>query len=69
MTMDYMRLIDGRLASTESEEWRHECEARAIARLSTREERDAWLASIAVKRGEAEAERLRATIRRLKERR
>jgi hypothetical protein len=58
-----VRLHDGTETTSDSEAWRHECEARAIAKLSTREERDAWLATIAIKRGEDEAERLRTTMR------
>jgi hypothetical protein len=63
--MHYIRLADGTVVSSDSEEWRHLCEARAIDRLPTKEERDRWLAAIAVRRGEAEAERLRATMKRL----
>jgi hypothetical protein len=63
--MHTVRLIDGQQVSSESEQWRHECEARAIAKLSTREERDAWLSTIAIRRGEPAAERLRETMRHL----
>ncbi len=67
MTPTMHRLIDGIEVSGDSEAWRHECEARAIALLSTREERDMWLAAIAVKRGEPEAERLRAKVKQILE--
>ena len=38
--------IDGREVSSDSEAWRHECEARAIAALPTLAERRAWLGDI-----------------------
>jgi hypothetical protein len=65
----YIRLRDGSVVSSDSEAWRHECEARAVAKLSTAEERNAWLAAIAVKRGQAAADRLRETVSQLQERR
>jgi hypothetical protein len=60
-----VRLLDGSTSSSESEAWRHQCEARAIAKLSTAQERHAWLRSIAVRRGEEAAERLRETVNQL----
>ena len=55
-------LHDGREVATESEDWRHECEARAIMALPTTLERRTWLEGIEAKRGKAERERLQATI-------
>ena len=59
------RLIDGREVASDSEDWRHECEARAIAALPTLAERRAWLEQIQHKRGQAEADRLRQTMQQL----
>jgi hypothetical protein len=55
-------LIDGREVPAESEDWRHECEARAIAALRTLAERRAWLEDLERKRGKAAADQLRQTI-------
>lgn len=58
-------LIDGRDVPGDSEDWRHECEARAIAKLPDLQQRRAWLEDIEAKRGKSEADRLRATMRAL----
>lgn len=58
-------LLDGREVPTDSEEWRHECEARSIAALPKLSYRRAWLAGIEASRGKADAIRLRETIRAL----
>lgn len=63
--MSTARLIDGREVATDSPEWRHECEARAIAALRTLPERRAWLEGIEKERGKAAADALRATLRAL----
>lgn len=55
-------LIDGSEATSHSEAWRHECEARAIYALPTLDERRARLETIERKRGKAAAEALRATM-------
>ncbi len=55
-------LIDGREVESDSEEYRHECEARAIAKLPGLAQRRAWLEDIERKRGKAEADRVRATL-------
>lgn len=55
-------LITGEAVDSASEEWRHECEARAIADLRTLEERRAWLEVLEKRRGKAEADRLRKTM-------
>ncbi len=56
------RLIDGREVASDSEEWRHECEARAIAKLPTLADRRAWLEQIEKKHGADRAARLRQTM-------
>lgn len=43
-------LIDGREVSNYSEEWRHECEARHIARLPSKADRHAYLAKVGERR-------------------
>lgn len=57
-----VQLRDGRMVSRDSEEWRHECEARHIARLPELDQRREWLAEIEHRRGATAAKRLRATI-------
>lgn len=60
--MSMVTLHDGRQVRTDSYEWRHECEARAIAQLPSRAARSDWLAKIETKRGQEAAERLRRTL-------
>ena len=55
-------LLDGREVDSASEDWRHECEARHIAKLPTLADRRAWLEVIEHKRGKAEADRLGRTM-------
>ncbi len=57
-----VRLIDGRLVSSFSEEWRHECEARSILDIPGVHARQAHLSKIADKRGQKIADRLKATM-------
>ena len=61
----FVTLLDGRQVDSDSEDWRHECEARAIAALRPLEARRAWLETLEHKRGKAEADRLRDTIKAL----
>lgn len=61
--MNAVVLLNGAEAANDSEEWRHECEARAITALPTLAERQAWLDDIERKRGKPAADRLRATMR------
>lgn len=67
--MTAVRLLDGTEVANDSEAFRHECEARAIAKLPTLAERRAWLDDIERMRGKPAADRLRATMRALWERR
>lgn len=60
-----VRLHDGTEVDSDSEGWRHECEARHILRLPSLAERRAWLDAIAKRRGDAEMRRLQATMRAL----
>jgi uncharacterized protein YjeT (DUF2065 family) len=60
--MGLVALLDGTLVESDSEAWRHLCEARAISRLPSLALRRSWLEDIAFKRGNAEADRLRKTI-------
>lgn len=61
--MRFVKLLDGAEVSSDSEEHRHECEARAIAALPTLAERRAWLVDIEHRRGKAAADALRNTMR------
>jgi hypothetical protein len=58
-------LLDGTAVPSDSEAWRHECEARHILALPTLERRRALLAGIEDKRGAAAAQALRSTIEQL----
>lgn len=60
-----VRLIDGSDAPSDSEAWRHECEARHIAALPTLAQRREHLGEIERRRGQEAAGELRATIKRL----
>lgn len=56
-------LHDGRQVGSDSEAWRHECEARAIAALPTLADRRAWLEALEKRRGKLAADALRETMR------
>lgn len=67
-------LHDGRHVQNDSEEWRHECEARTIIAMPTVGQRRAYLRGtlddkgvhrngVLQKRGEAAVQRLEATIK------
>ena len=58
-------LHDGTQVLSDSEEWRHECEARAVMKMPTREHRNRYIYKVAQFRGEAEARRIRETVRKL----
>lgn len=60
--MPTVTLIDGRRVDSASEPWRHECEARHIASLPTRQARRDWLDAIGKRRGEAAMQTLEATV-------
>ncbi|RQO57982.1 hypothetical protein DBR47_14415 [Paucibacter sp. KBW04] len=60
--MQTVTLIDGTQVPSDSEAWRHECEARAIAALPSLAQRREWMQSLEHRRGKAEADRLRATM-------
>lgn len=67
--MTTVTLQDGRQVDSASEEWRHECEARSILKLRTIDARREHLDAIEKRRGKAEADRLRETVRALWEKR
>lgn len=50
--MNTVTLIDGRQVSSDSEHWRHECEARHIAALPTSEARHDYIAVVRKRRGD-----------------
>lgn len=58
-------LRDGRQVSNSSEEWRHECEARSVVAMPTREARRKHLELVAQLRGPTARERLEVTAREL----
>lgn len=55
-------LIDGRVVSTWSEEWRHECEARYVMDKPTKALRRKYLEEIERKRSRAARDRLEKTM-------
>lgn len=57
-----VKLIDGRQVSSSSEQWRHECEARAILDMNGQTTRRKYLERIELRRGKAERRRLEETI-------
>lgn len=62
---ELVRLVDGREVSSASEEWRHECEARAIYALPGLYERRPCLESIEHRHGKPAADALRQTMKAL----
>lgn len=56
------KLHDGTEVPSDSEEWRHECEADAILHFPTLAARQAQLALVEKRRGEAERLRLQKTM-------
>lgn len=60
--MSTVTLIDGRQVSSSSPEWRHECEARAIAALPALADRRYRLEQIEKDRGRDAADALRKTM-------
>ena len=60
-----VQLIDGRVASSFSEAWRHECEARSILKFTEHWKRNTQLERVENIRGKAAADKLRATVRQL----
>lgn len=74
-------LIDGREVSSDSEEWRHECEARAVCKMrgyihtdkatgrrspvSAKSVRHRYMIAVAEKRGQPAADALRDLVLRI----
>lgn len=58
-------LHDGRVVCSSCQDWRAECEARAIMRLGTINERRAWLDDIERKRGKPAREALQDAMKAL----
>lgn len=56
--MNTATLITGEQVSSSSEAWRHECEARHVAQLATRAERQHYIAEVTRKRGAAAGQAL-----------
>lgn len=57
-----VKLLDGRMVDSSSEEWRHECEARYAVGLQGERTPERYLADIRKLRGDQAAERLRETM-------
>lgn len=60
-----IRLVDGREVDSASDEWRHECEARAIANIPGLAQRREWLENLEKRRGKPAADRMRVTLKAL----
>lgn len=63
--MTNVRLTDGREVANDSEEWRAECEARAVLQMPTLQQRRDFLAAVETRRGKPAADKLKADIMRL----
>lgn len=61
-------LVTGEQVPSDSPKWLHECQARYIIELPTRERREKFLAEIAKRNGEEAKRELVKTIRQLWER-
>lgn len=61
-------LIDGRRVAPDSEEHRHECEARMVMTIATSAARREYLDAVQRCRGKDAADRLRATVAQMWER-
>ena len=55
-------LHDGSVVASDSEAWRHECEAAFVLAMTTIEERRRYLSAVEKRRSTAARERLQATI-------
>ncbi len=62
-------LHDGREVDSASDEWRHECLARWVVAIKSKDERREWLAAFEKRHGPDAAEKLRATVKALWDRR
>ena len=60
--MRTVKLIDGTEVPSDSEAWRHECEARSIVERPTLAERRMYLDEVERRRGKDAADRLRRTM-------
>ncbi|WVR18307.1 hypothetical protein y223_00027 [Bordetella phage PY223] len=58
-------LIDGREVASDSEEWRHECEARHVASQPTQIDRRNYLDDVRARRGDAAAQQLERLARKI----
>ena len=58
-------LHDGTMVPSDSEEWRHECEARAVMNMPTRIDRNRYIMKVAKSRGDEAAHQLRETVQKL----
>lgn len=59
LSQPMVRLLDGQQVPADSEAWRHECEARMVARLPTTAQRHEYVDTVRRKRGDAAARALR----------
>lgn len=59
-------LIDGRVVDSTSEAWRHECEARTVARMPTTQQRHEYVDVVRRARGPAAAAALRDLATRIR---
>ena len=58
-------LVDGTKSPSDSEAWRHECEARMVAARPTLAERREYLFEVERRRGKDAADSLRRTMKQL----
>lgn len=65
VSLSNVTLIDGRSVRSDSEEWRAECEARAVLRMRSRGVRRGWLLKVEQRRGKENADALYRDVMRL----
>lgn len=65
--MTTVTLIDGREVDSASEEWRHETEARMVARMPSTAQRHDYIAAVMHQRGRDAAQELKALATRIRQ--
>jgi hypothetical protein len=58
-------LVTGEQVPSDSPEWLHECQARYILNMATRQDREAYLDKVGKRHGEEARRKLVATIKQL----
>ena len=62
----FVRLIDGTEVASDSEAWRHECEARSVANMPSTQQRHEYVDAVTRKRGAEAGKALRDLATRIR---